>query len=233
MTFDQQPLGPNSPGWSSNIAWCSSTAATRQARSELAFDVGQGTQDLGFRNELNMLFECRRRWKCAGRDRRRRQADDRQLRVSRQRGRVYPGPLARLAPDFFFHDQIYRQQRREVLLPPGEYKVTYTRGPEYRVSEEGHHVPAQGRRTSESFRLKRWIKLADRRLVLGRSSRPRRRLRPLRSADRGRHAGGDMMRHILGEDLNVGCVLSWGPCWYFPEAVLRRRRSTSSRRPTT
>src|SRR6184192_989708 len=20
---------------------------------------------------------------------------------------------------------------------------------------------------------------------------------------------------ILGEDLNVGCVLSWGPCWYF------------------
>jgi hypothetical protein len=24
-----------------------------------------------------------------------------------------------------------------------------------------------------------------------------------------------MMRHILGEDLMVGCVLSWGPCWYF------------------
>ena len=25
----------------------------------------------------------------------------------------------------------------------------------------------------------------------------------------------DMMRHILGEDLNVGCVLAWGPCWYY------------------
>src|SRR5207245_11116501 len=25
----------------------------------------------------------------------------------------------------------------------------------------------------------------------------------------------DMMRHILGEDLNVGEVLSWGPGWYF------------------
>src|SRR5262245_24675388 len=25
----------------------------------------------------------------------------------------------------------------------------------------------------------------------------------------------DMMRQILGEDLNVGCVLSWGPCWYY------------------
>ena len=28
----------------------------------------------------------------------------------------------------------------------------------------------------------------------------------------------DMMRHILGEDLNVGCVLSWGPCWYTQKA---------------
>ena len=24
-----------------------------------------------------------------------------------------------------------------------------------------------------------------------------------------------MYRHQLGEDLNVSCVLSWGPCWYF------------------
>ncbi len=23
-----------------------------------------------------------------------------------------------------------------------------------------------------------------------------------------------MIRHILGEDLNVGCVLTWGPCYY-------------------
>ena len=26
------------------------------------------------------------------------------------------------------------------------------------------------------------------------------------------------MRHILGEDLDVGCVLSWGPCWYAQKA---------------
>ena len=25
----------------------------------------------------------------------------------------------------------------------------------------------------------------------------------------------DMMRYILGEDLKVGSVLSWGPGWYF------------------
>ena len=22
------------------------------------------------------------------------------------------------------------------------------------------------------------------------------------------------MRHVLGEDVNVGLCLSWGPCWY-------------------
>ena len=29
------------------------------------------------------------------------------------------------------------------------------------------------------------------------------------------------MRHILGEDLNVGCVLSWGPCWYYQKDFFR------------
>jgi hypothetical protein len=27
--------------------------------ASLAFDVGQGTQDLGFRNEVPILFDCR------------------------------------------------------------------------------------------------------------------------------------------------------------------------------
>src|SRR4029079_19675926 len=29
-----------------------------QREAKLAFDVGQGTQDLGFRNEANVLFDC-------------------------------------------------------------------------------------------------------------------------------------------------------------------------------
>ena len=29
-----------------------------QREAKLMFDVGQGTQDLGFRNELNVLFHC-------------------------------------------------------------------------------------------------------------------------------------------------------------------------------
>ena len=36
------------------------------------------------------------------------------------------------------------------------------------------------------------------------------------------------MRHILGEDLNVGCVLSWGPCWYFQKQFFEGKVSALS-----
>lgn len=38
------------------------------------------------------------------------------------------------------------------------------------------------------------------------------------------------MRHILGEDLNVGCVLSWGPCWYFQKRFFEGDINALSRR---
>ena len=38
----------------------------------------------------------------------------------------------------------------------------------------------------------------------------------------------DMMRHIEGEDLNVGCVLSWGPCWYFQKQFFDGKTSPLS-----
>jgi hypothetical protein len=186
-------------------------AGKREAR--LAFDVGQGTQDLGFRNEVNLLFECQpsERVKLEVVD------DDGTPTTAHfvfrdERGRVYPARSRRLAPDFFFHDQIYRHHGETVLLPAGKYQVTFTRGPEYRVLERDIEVPAGGDHT-ERFELKRWINLAKAGWFSG---------------DHHVHAAGcahyssptqgvepaDMMRHILGEDLNVGCVLTWGPCWY-------------------
>ena len=130
-----------------------------------------------------------------------------------QRNRVYPARSRRLAPDFFFHDQVYRRHGEHVLLPPGRYNVTYSRGPEYRILKTEINVPDGAKDHRETFRLKRWIKLTD----FG-----------WHSGDHHVHAAGcshyesptegvtpeAMMRHILGEDLNVGCVLSWGPCWY-------------------
>lgn len=180
----------------------------------IGFDVGQGTQDVGFRNEIPVLFECEPavRVKLSVLD------DDGQPTTAQfvfrdKLSRIYPARTRRLAPDLFFHNQIYRADGEDVLLPPGDYEVIYNRGPEYVYLKKSITVPAAAQH-QESFRLKRWIKLAD----LG-----------WYSGDHHVHAAGcahyeaptegvtpaDMMRHILGEDLNVGCVLSWGPCWYY------------------
>ncbi len=182
--------------------------------AKLLFDVGQGTQDLGFRNEVNILFRCEPavEVKLEILD------DDEQPTTAHfvirdGQNCVYPSMARRLAPDFFFHEQIYRHSGESVMLPPGEYTVTYGRGPEYRVLTREISVPDSVSH-KETFRLRRWIKLADHGWYSG---------------DHHIHAAGcahyespaegvqpvDMMRHILGEDLNVGCVLSWGPCWYF------------------
>ena len=180
----------------------------------LAFDIGQGTQDLGFRNELPVLFECQPAVQV-----RLEVIDDDgtnttgQFVIRDELGRIYPARSRRLSPDFFFHDQIYRHHGEQVLLPPGTYDVTYTRGPEYRIMNRQITVGDSEEQT-ESFRLKRWIRLTDHGWYSG---------------DHHIHAAGcshyeaptegvtpeAMMRHILGEDLNVGCVLSWGPCWYY------------------
>jgi hypothetical protein len=137
-----------------------------------------------------------------------------------ERGRVYPARSRRLAPDFFFQDQVYRADGETVRLPPGKFKVMYSRGPEYRILERELEVSAaksladsRSEQHVERFELKRWINLAKHHWYSG---------------DHHVHAAGcahyssptqgvgpeDMMRHILGEDLNIGCVLTWGPCWY-------------------
>ena len=216
QTFDTQPLNDSLSGLGLEyrvLQLYSRDAGRREAK--LAFDVGQGTQDLGFRNEINVLFECVPAIKV---DLEVIDADGKtpttgQFVIRDGRGRVYPSRARRLAPDFFFHDQIYRHSGEHVLLPPGEYDVTYTRGPEYRILRRKLTVPGDAKAHKESFKLERWIRLADQGWYSG---------------DHHIHAAGcahyesptegvtpaDMMRHVLGEDLHVGCVLSWGPCWY-------------------
>lgn len=188
-------------------------AGRREAK--LAFDVGQGTQELGFRNELNVLFDCKPAVKVTLEvlDDDGRTPTTGHFVFRDEQGRVHPSRSKRLAPDFFFHDQVYRHSGENVLLPPGTYDVTYGRGPEYRVLKKKLTVPAGAAQHKESFKLQRWIHLAGRGWYSG---------------DHHIHAAGcahyesptegvtpqDMMRHVLGEDLGVGCVLSWGPCWY-------------------
>tara|TARA_B100001123_G_scaffold329271_1_gene370778 strand:- start:2853 stop:5219 length:2367 start_codon:yes stop_codon:yes gene_type:complete len=215
MTFDQKPLTKTLTGLTVEyriLQLYSRDAGKREAK--LSFNVGQGSQDLGFRNELNILFHC----KPAVRVTLEVIDDDGQPTTGQfifrdSNGRVYPARTRRLAPDFFFHDQIYRDSGETVLLPPGTFQVTYSRGPEYRILQRQITVP-NAPTNQQTFRLKRWIKLADKGWFSG---------------DHHVHAAGcshyeaptqgvdpaAMMRHIRGEDLNVGCVLTWGPCWYF------------------
>ncbi|MBI2827603.1 MAG: CehA/McbA family metallohydrolase [Planctomycetia bacterium] len=201
-------------------------AGRREAK--LVFDVGQGTQDLGFRNEINVLFECEPAVRVALEV-----LDDDgtpttgQFVIRDAKGRIYPARSRRLAPDFFFHDQIYRHSGEVVLLPPGKFDVTYTRGPEYKILTRQIEVP-NAPEHRESFRLERWIKLANHGWYSG---------------DHHVHSAGcahyespaegvqpeDMMRHILGEDLNIGCVLSWGPCWYFQKQYFEGKVSALSK----
>ncbi|MEC7564309.1 MAG: CehA/McbA family metallohydrolase [Planctomycetota bacterium] len=230
QSFDKQPLLPNLSGLILEyriIAIYSRDSGKREAT--LSFDAGQGTQDLGFRSEIATLFSIR-------------PAVDVQLSVldvdgspsvaefviKDMYGRIYPSRIRRLEPDFYFHDQIYRYDGESVMLPPGKYTFRVTRGPEYRVETREVVIPAT-QHHSLQFNLKRWIHLAKHGWISG---------------DHHIHAAGcahydsptegvlpdAMMRHILGEDLNVGCVLTWGPCWYFQKDFFQGRNHRLSTR---
>lgn len=212
--LNRQPMTPRLSGLELEyriILISSRDAGKREA--SLSFNVGQGTQDIGFRNAVPVLFHCVPAVEVTL------QVRDfdgspttASFVVKDDQGRVYPNVARRLAPDFFFHQQVYRADGETLLLPPGEYTVSAARGPEYLPVSRTISVPEAPQHT-EAFQLQRWIHIARQQWYSG---------------DHHVHAAGcahydsptegvgpeDMMRHILGEDLNVGCVLSWGPCWY-------------------
>ena len=185
-----------------------------QRSAQISFNVGQGSQDIGFRNDILVLFNAQA-------------AHTVKLRVRDEKGRpamasfvirdrlnrLYPNPSKRLAPDFFFQPQIYRADGESISLPAGYYTITYTGGPEYRVHTKELAVDANGP-AELSFQLERWIDPAQ----FG-----------WYSGDHHVHAAGcshyqnptegvlprDMIRQILGERLNIGSVLTWGPDYYY------------------
>ncbi|RUL84648.1 hypothetical protein TsocGM_20015 [Tautonia sociabilis] len=214
--FDDRPLNPTLSGLPLEyriLQIHSRDAGPREAK--LTFDVGQGTQDLGFRSDVDILFRCEPGVVVSFDVR---DEDGSPVMgsflIRDHLGRVYPSPGRRLAPDFFFHPQIYRRTGESVILPPGTFTVESTRGPEYRIKSKTIIVEEGAGTQTETFELERWADLA----AMG-----------WYSGDHHVHAAGcahyespsegvqpeHMMRHILGEDLVVGCVLSWGPCWYY------------------
>ncbi len=144
------------------------------------------------------------------------------------RGRICPPATRRLAPDFFFQPQIYRADGETVRLPAGTYTVHCARGPE--SVPEIRTLVVAGKTTEFAYRVRRWID-------------------PSRSGwwsgDHHIHAAGclhyenptqgvrpaDMARHVAGEDLKVGCNLTWGPCFDFQKTFFTGKIDSESRYP--
>lgn len=254
LIYRNRPLLPNLSGLGLEYAVVqiySKDAGSREA--EIGFNVGQGTQDIGFRNTVPILFDVSPSVKVTLEvkdedgsptmasftivDGIERIQDDSTVnlwklgfhlaaarrefhvpKIPKRLKGIYPLPSRRVAaydeyPDFFFQPQIYRADGEHVMLPPGKYIVTFTRGPEYVSQEKELIVPADVKELKASFRLKRWINLAK----LG-----------WYSGDHHIHGAGcshydspeegvppsHMWRQVVGEDLNVGASLAWGPSWY-------------------
>ena len=70
-------------------------------------------------------------------------------------GRIYPAQSKRLAPDFFFQRHIYRGDGEPVSLPPGQYTIECSRGPET-VTETKTLVVGQDP-VELLYRVRRWI----------------------------------------------------------------------------
>lgn len=143
-------------------------------------------------------------------------------------GRVYPAQPKRQAPDFFFQTQIYRESGEVIRLPPGAYQVVCSHGPE--SVPETKLITVGEEPLTVDYRVRRWIDTAK----LG-----------YWSGDHHIHAAGclhyenptqgvhppDMLRHIMGEDVKVGCCLTWGPCFDYQKQFFRGQPDDVSRYP--
>ncbi|HUQ69415.1 MAG TPA: CehA/McbA family metallohydrolase, partial [Planctomycetaceae bacterium] len=230
VDYGQQPMKPTLSGLELEyriLQLYSRDVGRREAL--LGFNVGQGTQDIGFRNAVPILFDCVPAVEVALGVKDYDGAPTTAAFVFRDKfNRVYPNPARRLAPDFFFHDQVYRGDGESIHLPPGDYTATVMRGPEYVVQTVPLTVRTDGVSQRAEFKLERWIKAAERRWFSGDHHVHAAGCAHYDSPTEG-VGPGDMLRHILGEDLNVGCVLSWGPCWYTQKRYFEGKTSALSR----
>src|SRR5207249_6047646 len=130
--FTKPPMKPALSGLAVEYALVSifsRDAGKREAR--FSFDVGQGTQDLGFRSDCDVLFDCATARTITLRVRDEFGAPATGCFLIRDHGqRVHPSQAKRTAPDFWFQPQIYRAEGETVRLPDGQYTIEFSRGPE-------------------------------------------------------------------------------------------------------
>lgn len=210
--YNSQPLRRDLSGLGVEyriIQLYSRDAGRREAK--VMFNVGQGSQDIGFRNEADVLFLSKpsREVMLRVRDEMD-QPTTASFIIRDAQGRVYPSPAKRLAPDFGFHPQVYRANGEKIKLPDGKYTIEFSRGPE--SIAEKHEVQIAANTQEISFKVKRWIDPSKRGWWSDDHHIHAAGCAHYTSPTEGVHAP-DMMRHCLGEDLKVGANLTWGPCF--------------------
>jgi hypothetical protein len=135
------------------------------------------------------------------------------LVVTDEMGRLYPAPAHRIEPDFQFQPQVYRSDGETLRLPNGRFSLVASRGPEYLTTSQTFDVQ-QSIDPNVYIDLRRWINASQLGWYPG---------------DPHIHAAGcqhyenptqgvtpeAMIRHVRGEALAVGDVLTWGPGYYY------------------
>ncbi|HCC57558.1 MAG TPA: hypothetical protein DEQ47_09890 [Solibacterales bacterium] len=185
-----------------------------QRSAKISFNVGQGSQDIGFRNDVVIVFNALPTRPVTIRVKDENGQPSMASLIIRDRlNRLYPNPAKRLAPDLFFQPQVYRADGETVALPDGYYTMEYTGGPEYLTRTREFSVDSKSS-AEVVCQLSRWIDPSKSGWYSG---------------DHHVHAAGcshymnptegveprDMIRQILGEHLNIGSVLTWGPDYYY------------------
>ncbi len=226
--FDARPLEKTLGGLALEyriLALYSRDAGKRAA--VLSFQAGQGTQDMGFRGDLMVTFDCAvaEDWPIHLTDENGKPVTA-GLEIRDDAGRVYPSMTRRLAPDFFFHPQVYRTDGDRLKLPRRAFTVRCSRGPEYTVQEK-RVTPAEHAIT---FKLERWIDPAASGWWSGDHHIHAAGCAHYSNPTQGVHAP-DMMLHCLGEDLKVGANLTWGPCFDYQKQFFTGQEDRVSRPP--
>jgi hypothetical protein len=208
--YDKPPMRPRLSGLGVEYVILEVYSRDAGQRSAIiSFNVGQGSQDIGFRNDIEVLFTAA-------------PAHPVRLRIQDEHGKPATAGLiirddrGRLIPASRSGSRPISSSRRCIAgwrrdrAPKGTFTITASRGPEsvpqtWRVDVTG---PQEVR-----FRIGRWID-------------------PSRegwySGDHHIHSAGcshyenptegvrpeDMWPQILGEGLNIASVLIWGPSYY-------------------
>ena len=94
---------------------------TGKSEATLSFDVGQGTQDIGFRSDLPILFNTLPTYPLEISEITDETGEDLMagLIIKNENNQAFPPQTSRVSPDLWFQPQVYRTSGDVIQLPEG------------------------------------------------------------------------------------------------------------------